>query len=258
MAALAKDLVLLLLQWQAVDLDDVVQHAGEDGDNLAEVLPVEARFRSKGLVNKTGQVDRTEQAGAVGRQRLLPAGVGGADLFAKPVVVHLIDLVDEDETRLGKIVSGRHDYVPQLFGADESINLAGDLSHVVLHVVIFDRPVLPEHLPRVINVQPVTFQFLGGQRETERPFLVFFNGFYKFVGNQKGKVELAQTAIFTLGLDKINNIRMRDVEGRHLCTATTTGRSDGTTHAVVDVHERQRPGGVGSGAVDKGVTWTQR
>ena len=60
MAALAKDLVLLLLQWQTVDLDDVVQHAGEDGDNFAEVIPVEARFRSKGLVNKTGQVNRTE------------------------------------------------------------------------------------------------------------------------------------------------------------------------------------------------------
>ena len=50
---------------------------------------------------------------------------------------------------------------------------------------------------------------------------------------------------------------MRNVEGRHLRSAPATGRGNGAAHAVVDVHERQRPRGVGAGAVDKGVTRPQ-
>ena len=77
-------------------------------------FPVEARFVGERIDHELGEVDRTQQAGAVGRQRLLAAGVGGADVLAPPVVVHLVDAVDQDEARLGEVVRGDHDHVPQV------------------------------------------------------------------------------------------------------------------------------------------------
>ena len=39
--AFAHDFVTLLFQWQTIDLHHVVEHAGKDGDHLAELFPVE-------------------------------------------------------------------------------------------------------------------------------------------------------------------------------------------------------------------------
>ena len=74
-AALGGDLVPLLLEGQPVDLHHVVEHPGEDGDRLAEALPVEAGHRGERLVHEAGQVHRPEEARAVGGQRLLAAVV---------------------------------------------------------------------------------------------------------------------------------------------------------------------------------------
>ena len=60
MAALAFDLVALLLQRQAVDLDDVIEHAGEDAHHLAVFVPVEARVRTERVNDEVGQVDRAQ------------------------------------------------------------------------------------------------------------------------------------------------------------------------------------------------------
>ena len=84
-----------------------------------------------GLAHEARQVDRAEQAGAVGRQRLLAAGVGGADVLAPPVVVHLVDAVDQDEAGLGEVVGGRHDDVPQPPRRQRLVDLAGDQALVV-------------------------------------------------------------------------------------------------------------------------------
>ena len=51
---------------------------------------------------------------------------------------------------------------------------------------------------------------------------------------------------------------MRDIEGAHLGAAPAAGRGHGETHLVVDIHERQRAGGVGTGAGNVGAAWTQR
>ncbi len=44
-AALAQDLLALLLERQAVDLDHVVEHAREHPHHLAVLVPVESRVR---------------------------------------------------------------------------------------------------------------------------------------------------------------------------------------------------------------------
>src|SRR5215469_404333 len=53
------------------------------------------------------------------------AGVGGADVLAPPVVVHLVDLVDEHEAGLREIVGRGHDEVPQPAGMDGLVDAAG-------------------------------------------------------------------------------------------------------------------------------------
>ena len=85
-APLVGDLAALLLERQPVDLHHVVEHSGEDGDRLAEALPVEAGVLGERLVHEAGQVHRSEEARAVGRQRLLAAVVD-----VEPVRVEGVD-----------------------------------------------------------------------------------------------------------------------------------------------------------------------
>src|SRR3546814_11495507 len=61
-AALAHDLVALLLQWQAVDLDHVVEHAGEHAHDFPVLVPVERGIVGERLVNELGKVERAHQA----------------------------------------------------------------------------------------------------------------------------------------------------------------------------------------------------
>jgi hypothetical protein len=144
-ASLARDLPALFLQWQPVDLDDVIQHAGENGHHLAEFLPVEFRLVRERSTHELGQVDRTQQAGAVGRQRLLTTGIGGAYVLAEPVVVHLVDLVDQDEPRFGKIIGRTHDHVPQAARRYGLVHLAGHQPGIVGDVITLDWPLPPDH-----------------------------------------------------------------------------------------------------------------
>src|SRR4029078_1243177 len=71
--AFAQDLFTLLGQWQAVDLDDVVEHPREDLEALAEFTPIEVSVIAERRDDELREVDRPEQARAIGRQRLLAA-----------------------------------------------------------------------------------------------------------------------------------------------------------------------------------------
>ena len=255
MAALAQDLVALLLQRQAVDVDHVVEHAGEHAHHFLVFLPVEARLVGEGIAHEGGQVDRAEQAGAVGRQRLLAAGVGRADVLAPPVVVHLVDPVDQDEARLGVIVRRDHDHVPQVAGADVAVDLAGDQAIVAADVVLVRGPFAPDDLGLVLEVDLVLF--LGVDREDHGPVGVVGHRFHEAVGDQQRQVELAQAPVLALGPDEILHVRMGDVEGAHLRAATATGRGHGEAHLVVDIHERHRPGRVRAGTGDERAARTQ-
>ena len=255
-AALAQDLVALLLQRQAVDLDHVVEHAGEHPHHFLVFLPVEAGLVRERVAHELGQVHRTQQAGAVGRQRLLAAGVGGADVLAPPVVVHLVDAVDQDEARLGEVVGGRHDAVPQLARLDVAVDLAGHHAVVAGDVVVGVRPVAPHYLAGVVDVHFAGF--LDVHREHQRPVAVGLDGLDELVGDQQREVELAQAPVLALGADELLHVRVAHVEGAHLGAAAATGRRDGEAHLVVDIHERQRARGVGAGTRDVGATRAQR
>ncbi len=259
MAALAGDFVTLLLQRQAVDLDYVVQHASEGSDHFAVFVPVEICLVGERLAHELGEVDRAQQAGAIRRQRLFAAGVGGANVLAEPVVVHLVDAVDEDEARLGEVVGGGHDDVPQTLRLDGLVDAAGNLAiGFAGQVFVLDRPFAPDYLAVIFQVELVGFCLTGGNGESQLPLGIGFHRFHEFPGDQAGQVELAQTAGFALGLDEVGDVRMRDVEGRHLCATAATGGRHGEAHLVVDIHEGQRAAGVGAGAGDEGALGTQR
>ncbi len=184
--------------------------------------------------------------------------VGGPDLFAEPVVVHLIDLVDQDEPGLGEIVGGGHDHVPHPSGTQMLVDLAGYAAFVVCNVAFLRRPLPPGDLIGIGKINPLAFRLLGGQRKGERPPVVPLYRFHELLRNQQGKIELPQPAVFALGADEVEHVGMTNVEGRHLRAAPAAGRGHRETHAVVDVHERQGPGGIGAGAGDVGTARAQR
>ncbi len=185
------------------------------------------------------------------------AGVGGADVFAEPVVVHLVDLIDEDEPRLGEIVGGGHDHVPQAARLHHPIDAAGHLPLVVGDVTLGRGPVAPHHLGGIIEVDVLLFQLGGHEGEGQGPFGIRLDRLDEFGGDQEGEVELAQAAVLALGADEVEDVRVTHVEGGHLRPAATAGGGDGETHLVVDVHEGQGPGGVGPGTGDVGPARAQ-
>ncbi|MGY3266785.1 hypothetical protein ACVWZN_002858 [Lysobacter sp. HA35] len=255
-ATLAHDLVALLLQRQAVHFDHVVEHAGEHAHDFAVFVPVERGLVGECVAHELGEVHRAQQAGAVRRQRLLTAGVGRANGFAPPVVVHLVDAVDQDETRLGVVVRRDHDHVPQVPRTDVAVDAAGDQAVVARDVVAVRRPFAPDHLLFVRQVEVVLF--LDVHREHQRPVAVVGHGLHEAVGDQQREVELAQATVFALGADEILHVRMRDVERAHLRAAAAAGRGHGETHLVVDIHEGHRARRVRAGAGDERTLRAQR
>ncbi len=252
-ATLGLDLAALARQRQAADLHHVVEHAGEDRHHLAVALPVEAGLLAEGVDDEAGQVDRAEQAGALRRQRLLPAGVGGADLLTEPVVVHPVDLIDQDEARLGEVVGRLHDGVPQLAGLDHLDDAAGHAALGVDGVALFHhRPVAVEQLA-LVDVLLLALV----EREGQRPVGVLLHRFHELVGDQQAEVELAQAPRLALGLDELAHVGVTDIEGAHLGAAAPAGGGHREAHLVVDIHERQGAVGAGPGAEHEGALVAQ-
>ena len=75
MAPLAHDLQALLLERQAVDLADVVEHAREHFHDFAVFVPVELGEIRERVLHESREVHRAEQARAIRRQRLFAAVV---------------------------------------------------------------------------------------------------------------------------------------------------------------------------------------
>ena len=69
-----------------------------------------------------------------------------ANILFEPVVIHLVDLVDQNETRLGEIVGRCHDQVPDTMCRESLVDLAGDEALLVLDVITGLRPLTPHEL----------------------------------------------------------------------------------------------------------------
>ena len=171
------------------------------------------------------------------------AGIGRADLLAEPVVVHLVDFVDENEPRLREVVGRGHDRVPHPAGGERAIDAAGDAPFVVVRVAVeTGRPVAPDDLLGVVEIE--LLPLARGHRERELPGEVVPDRVHELPGDEEREVELAKPPVLALRPDELHRVGVADVERRHLRAAPPAGRRDREAHRVVDVHERERPGGV--------------
>ena len=218
-ASLRYCLVGLLGQGKAGDVDGIVEHAHRRRRKSAEGTSIESRPRRERRLDQPRQIERAEKTGAIGGQRLFAARIGGVDVFAIVEVVEPVDAVDEHHAGLGIGVRGAHDLVPQ----------------IARRHALENRPL-----------------------ELELPGGVFLHGAHEGVGDQHRKVEHTQAPGLPFGLDKGLDIRVVAAHHRHHGAAPRAGAHDGAAHGVPDVHERQRPRGIGADALDQGALGTQR
>ena len=91
----------------------------------ATTLPKRSKSKKparKFVSYELGEIDRSEAAAAVGRQRLLGAGVGRLDRLAVIEVVVLVHAIEEHHARLGVVVGRAHDLVPELARAHGAVD----------------------------------------------------------------------------------------------------------------------------------------
>ena len=166
--------------------------------------------RRERLVDEAREIDRAQQARAMRRQRLLAARVGGADLLAVGEVVRGVDAVDEDDARLGVVVGGAHDAVPERARRHRAVDLAV---------------------------------------EDEVPRLVVAHGANEGVRHQHRQVEVAQAGRIGLGVDEGLDVGMVAAQRRHHGAAPRARRHDGAAHGVPHVHEADGARGVRADAL---------
>ena len=91
---------------------------------------------------------------------MFTTGVGCPDVFAEPVVVHLVDLVDQDETWFGEIIGRRHNQVPQASRMYGVSDLACDEAFFISNVFTFNGKITPQDFGRITQFQLI-FLVLG-------------------------------------------------------------------------------------------------
>ncbi len=218
MTTLAHNFIALARQGQTVHFHHIVQHASEHGNHFAISIPVEKSFVGERVAHEFGQVDAAQQTSAIRRQRLLSTRVGRTHIFAEPVVIHLVNFVNEDKAGLCIIVGGCHDHIPQAYRLHGFVHLAGDKAAIIFHC-IFGR--VGHRLEHDTDLRIVDFCLAG--RKDQIPVGIVFHRFHEVFGDQAGEVELTQASVLALGADKFDNVRMRDVECAHLGAAATAG-----------------------------------
>ena len=182
---------------------------------------------------------------------MFAAGIRCANIFAEPVIVHLVDAVNQDESRLGIVVGRCHDEIPQPTGRNRSVRFAGNLTGLVGAIAFGYRPVTPDDTDIVFG----EFRLVG--RKYQFPLVVVLDGLHETIGDEAGEVELAEPAVFALGANKVSNIRVGDVKSAHLGPPAPPGRRDRKAHGIVDIHERKRSGGIGASAADESPLGSQ-
>ena len=212
-AALGLRLGRLLGQGKARSVHDVVHHPHGGRDQVVQRIKVQRGFGSEGVLHQPREVDRAQKAGAIGRQGLFAAGVGGRDILDIAEVVHPVYAVDEDHAGFGIVIGGAHDPVPQIAGAD--------------------RPV-------------------GAAPEDQRPVGVGLSRLHEGVRHKHRQVEHPQPRGVLLGGDEILDVGVVAAHRGHHGAPARARRHDRAAHGVPDVHEAQRPRGVGGDALHLG------
>ena len=180
--------------------------------SLASSSFVEARFVRERTIDQLGEIDRAQKAGAIGRQRLLAARIGGLDRLAIGEVVQRVDAIDEDHAGLGAVVGRAHDAVPQRAGLHGLVDLAV---------------------------------------ERRGPSGVAFDRRHEGVGHQHREIEIAQPPGLALGLDEFLDVGMIAASVPIIAPRRAPARHDGPAHRVPHIHERERARRIGADALHR-------
>ena len=235
-AALVGGFLALAVERPGGHVEHVVEHARRHLDHFAEGGEIELGLVGEGVADEQGQVDRTEAAAAVRRQRLFGARVGGFDQLAVVEVVVLVHAVEEEDPRLGMIVGGLHHLIPQVARAHLAVDPQAVVALVgagLLHVGVR----------------------LGAVRQLD--VAVGLDGFHEGIGDADRDVEIGQVAV-VLGVDEDLDVRMVAAQHAHLGAAPGAGRFDGLARAVEDAHVGDGARGARLRALDQRAHRTDR
>ena len=161
---------------------------------------------AEGIRHQSRHVDRAQQAGTIGRQRLFTAGVCGGDGFDIVQVVGRVDPVDEDHAGFGEIIGAFHDLVPQIARLHRVIDLAVEL---------------------------------------QIPGRIGLDGLHEGIGDQNGQVEHAQPCSIGFRGDEGFDIRVVAAHRRHHRAAARSCRHDRAAHRIPHIHEGQGARSIG-------------
>jgi len=186
---------------------------------------------SKGSRHEAREVDGAEAAAAVGRQRLLAAGVGGGDGLAVREIVVGVDAVEEQHAGFGVVVGGPHDLVPQLACGQAAVD--------------------PQAVAALVGAGGLLLQAgLGSVHQFH--VRIGFHGLHEEVGQAHRDVEVAQVAA-VLGVDEFLHVRVVAAQHAHLRAAARAGGFDRLAGAVEHAHVAHRARGVRARAAHPGA-----
>ena len=171
------------------------------------------------LAHEGRQIDRTQQTRAIVRQGLLATWVGRVDRLAIIEIVAGVDAVDKNHARLGGVVGGPHQPVPQFARGKCAVDPAFEL---------------------------------------QIPWLAGFHSRHEAIGHENRQIEIAQTARVCLRPDELLDIGVIAAHRCHHSTTARAGRHDGAAHGVPHVHETHGPGRIGANAGDTRAARPQR
>ena len=218
---------LLLGQRPDGGVEHVVQHAHLNGHSGGKALHVETGLAGERLPHKAGEYDRPQIAAAIRRQRLLAAGVGGRNLLGIPKVVVLIDIVQKQNARFGKVIGRAHDGIPQLARRQALVH-----PHTVF-----------AGFPEVCARLNLRLARCGGVHQL--PGRIVLDGLHKGAANSYRDIEIVPASLEALGSDELVHIGVIDAQHPHLCpTPRACGLHRGTG-GIEHIDKRAGAGGQG-------------
>jgi len=227
-AALRHRFLALRLERPGGDLEHVVQHAHGGLDHAAEFLEVESGFFGERVGNESRQIDRTQAAAAIRRQRLLGAGVRRLDRLA---VVEVLSRLMRSRNRMP---GSAWSYVERMIWSHSSRarSLRYTPQAVVALVAVVARPGF-----RLVD------QFDGQ---------VILDGGHEVIRHPDREVEIGELAP-VLGVDELLDVGVVAAQHAHLGAAARAGGFDRLARLVEHAHVGHRAAGARTRALHLGA-----
>ena len=196
--ALGAGLLGLRFERKVRGINHIIHHPNRRADQILQRRLIQLCGIIKGIVYQTRQIDRAQKTGAIGRQRLLTAGVRCRNCFAIAQVIGAVDPVNKDHTRFGIIIGRLHDFIPKPSGGHRLIGFA--IKHQIM-------------------------------------LTIGFHCLHKGIRDKHGDIKHPQPRRIRFGSDKVFYIGMITAHCGHHRTAPRSGAHDGAAHRIPDIHK---------------------